>query len=103
MTDNEGMADLRSLVMANRDAILGIARRRGARDVRLFGSVARGDDDSASDIDFLVEMDLGRSLLDLGGLAADLEQLLGQKVDVVTAASLKPRIRDRVLEQAVPL
>lgn len=86
-----------------REAILVLARRHGAREVRVFGSVARGDADVGSDIDFLVDMEAGRSLLDLGGLLMDLRDLLGGSVDVVTAPSLNERVRTRVLQEAVPL
>jgi len=71
--------------------------------VRIFGSVARGEADSESDIDFLVNMEPGRSLLDLCGLLIDLEELLGRKVDVVTEKGLRDRIRERVLKEAVAL
>jgi uncharacterized protein len=91
------------LVRSRRGELLRIAARHGARDVRLFGSVARGEADDSSDIDFLVEMEPGRSLLDLGGLQADLESLLGLHVDVVTVGGLKARIRSDVLADAVPL
>jgi predicted nucleotidyltransferase len=77
--------------------------RRGARNVRVFGSVARGGADEQSDIDFPVDLEPGRTLLDLGGLQYDLEQLLGCRVDVVTKRGLKPRIRERVLREAVLL
>jgi predicted nucleotidyltransferase len=86
-----------------REAILQIAAKHGARNVRVFGSVARGEADEQSDIDFLVDMEPGRSLLDLGGLLVDLQDLLGQNVDVVTERGLKPRIRERVLHEAVGL
>jgi predicted nucleotidyltransferase len=86
-----------------RDAILSLAARYGARNVRVFGSVARGEADERSDVDFLVEMEPGRSLLDLGGLLMDLRELLGRKVDIVTERGLKPRLRARVLKEAVPL
>ena len=71
--------------------------------MRIFGSVARGESDSESDIDFLVNMEPGRSLLDLCGLLIDLEELLGRKVDVVTEKGLRDRIRERVLKEAVAL
>jgi hypothetical protein len=71
--------------------------------VRVFGSVARGEADDKSDIDFLVEMEPGRSLLDLAGLLVTLGELLGREVDVVTDRGLRERIRDRVLAEAVPL
>ncbi|MCL4284408.1 MAG: nucleotidyltransferase family protein [Fimbriimonadaceae bacterium] len=86
-----------------RDAILNLAATYGARSVRLFGSCARGEEDDASDVDFLVELEPGRSLFDLGGLQYELEQLIGRRVDVVTEKGLKPRIRDRVLREAVAL
>lgn len=75
----------------------------GARNLRIFGSVARGEADPGSDVDFLVEMEPGRSLFDLGGLQYELERLLGRPVDVVTERGLKARIRDRVLREALPL
>ncbi|HEU5151782.1 MAG TPA: nucleotidyltransferase family protein [Iamia sp.] len=83
--------------------IAAVAARRGASNIRVFGSVARGDADSTSDVDLLVDLDPDRSLFDLGGLLMDLTDLLGTEVDVVTEASLKPRVRQRVLAEAVPL
>jgi predicted nucleotidyltransferase len=96
------MSDVSPLGPA-RAAVLRIARQFGARSVRLFGSLARGEADSASDIDLLVELEPSRSLLDLGGMQFELEALLGRHVDVVTERGLRPRIRDRVLREAVPL
>ena len=92
-----------AVVLPNREKILQIAEQYGARQVRVFGSVARRQDDAGSDIDFLVDMEPGRSLLDLGGLLVDLEKLLNSKVDVVTERGLKERIRDRVVNEAVLL
>ncbi len=89
------------LLEEKRGEILRIASEHGAREVRVFGSVARGEADRESDIDFLVELEPGRSLLDLGGLQMELESLLGRQVDVVTARGLKARIRERVLREAV--
>ena len=86
-----------------RDDIMLIARKHGARRIWVFGSVARGDADESSDIDFLVEMERGRSLLDMGGLLMDLRELFGREVDVVSVRGLKPRIRERVLREAVAL
>lgn len=86
-----------------RQEVLRIAGKYGARRVRVFGSVARGEADAESDMDFLVELEAGRSLLDLGGLQFELEALLGYPVDVVTERGLKPRIRERVLREAVPV
>jgi len=91
------------LLQEKREEILGLARKYGARDIRVFGSAARGEADDRSDIDFLVNMEPGRSLLDLGGLLMDLRALLGCEVDVVTERGLKKRIRDRVLREAVQL
>jgi len=87
----------------NRQEILRLCTIHGARNLRVFGSVARGEGDARSDVDFLVEMEPGRSLFDLGGLQYELERLLGRPVDVVTERGLKARIRDRVLREAVPL
>jgi uncharacterized protein len=86
-----------------RNDILRIAARYGARNLRVFGSVARGDDRAHSDIDLLVDMDPDRSLLDIVGLGQDLEELLDRKVDVLTGASLHPALRDRVLAESRPL
>ncbi len=86
-----------------RDESLRIAEHRGARNVRIFGSVARGEADERSDVDFLVELEPGRSLLDLGGLLMDLQELLNRPVDVVTEQGLRERIRQRVLDEAIPL
>lgn len=87
----------------HRDAILRLAREHGAHNVRIFGSAARGDNTTDSDLDVLVEMEEGRSLIDHVALKQDLEELLQQEVDVVTEASLHPGLRDRVLREAVPL
>jgi uncharacterized protein len=92
-----------SELQRKREEILRTAKRYGAFNVRVFGSVARGEADSESDIDFLVEMEQGRSLLDLGGLLTDLQVLLGQQVDVVTEKGLRERIRERILQEAVAL
>jgi predicted nucleotidyltransferase len=95
--------DINALLQKKREEILYIAAQHGARNVRVFGSVARGEAGPGSDVDFLVELEPGRSLLDHAALLLDLEQLLGRKVDVVTERSLKERIRVRVLREAVPL
>jgi hypothetical protein len=86
-----------------REEILQIAAKHGARKVRIFGSVARGEADAASDLDLLVEMEPGRSLLDLGGLLMELQDRLDARVDVVTEKGLRERIRDRVQKEAVAL
>lgn len=95
--------NLSELFTHKRDDILRIAARYGARNVRIFGSVARGEARPDSDVDVLVDMEPGRGLLDLGGLLMDLQELLGCRVDVVTEQGLRPRIRERVLREAVPL
>jgi uncharacterized protein len=99
------MPDLsvQQILRERRDEILAIAARRGARNVRLFGSQARGSAGTQSDIDFLVELEDGRGLFDLGGLLMDLQELLGRKVDVVTEKSLSPYFRAEVLAHSRPL
>jgi uncharacterized protein len=93
------LADLRR----RRAEILAAAAARGARRVRVFGSVARGDASASSDVDFLVDLEDGRSLFDLGGLLMDLRDLLGCEVDVTTEAGLRPQIAPRVLSDAIDL
>lgn len=95
--------DLGKLLKDKRSEILAIADKRGARNVRVFGSVARGDSDAGSDIDFLVDMEKGRTLLDVGGLLMDLQELLGCKVDIVTEKALKARVRSEILSEAIPV
>jgi hypothetical protein len=92
-----------TILLEKRQEILAIAKKHGARNVRIFGSVARGDARLDSDIDFLVELEPGRSLFDLGGLLYDLQSLLGIEVDVVTEKGLRARMRERVLREAIPL
>jgi len=91
------------LVKEKRRDILQIAARYGAANVRIFGSVATGKAGADSDIDFLVDLEPGRTLFDLGGLLYELRELLGIPVDVVPAKGLKENIRPRVLREAVPL
>ena len=86
-----------------RAQIVAAAGRRGAHNVRVFGSVARGDQSYDSDIDFLVDFEPGRSLLDLTGLWLDLETVLGCKVDVVSSRGLKPRLASEVMRDSVSL
>lgn len=97
------MPDVRDIIRTRRDEIIEIAARYGAHNVRVFGSAARGDTYPDSDIDLLVNLEPGRSLLDLGGLLVDLQDLLGCRVDVVTERGLRERIRSEVLREAVPL
>lgn len=86
-----------------RQAVIDAVAQRGAGNVRLFGSVARGDPTEGSDIDLLVDLDDDASLSDLIGLERELSELLGVEVDVVPAHALKPRLRKRVLDEAIPL
>jgi predicted nucleotidyltransferase len=94
---------LEELLKENREAILRICAKHGARNVRIFGSVARGEADEQSDIDLIVEFDPERSLLDHAALWLELQDLLGCKLDVVSDRGIKPRIRERVLREAIPL
>ena len=95
--------NLQAELKEKREEILRIAASHGARNVRVFGSVARGEADAQSDIDFLVELEPGRSLFDQAGLWVELEEFLGRKIDVFTDKGIKTRIRERVLREAVPL
>jgi predicted nucleotidyltransferase/DNA-binding XRE family transcriptional regulator len=87
----------------HRRAVLRVAARRGARNVRVFGSVARGEDTDGSDVDLLVDLAAGVSLVSLAGLRRELTELLGVDVDVVPAATLKPGVRANVLAEAISL
>ncbi|HOM57740.1 MAG TPA: nucleotidyltransferase family protein [Candidatus Latescibacteria bacterium] len=91
------------LLRKERAAILQIARKYGARNLRVFGSVARGEDTEMSDIDILVDFAPDVSLFDHAALMEELESALGRKVDVVSEHGLRPRMRERVLKEAVPL
>mgnify|MGYP000862625254 CR=1 FL=1 len=95
--------DLEELLQEKKGEILEIASRYGAIDIRVFGSVARKSATKTSDIDLLVTLEPGRTLLDLGGLAYELEELLGRRVDVVTHHTLRKEVRDRVEREAIPL
>ena len=91
------------LLSENREAILQLAAQHGAANVRVFGSMAREDATPGSDVDFLVDMEADRSLPDLVGLWQDLEDLLGQSVDVISEGGMSPYLRDKILAEAVPL
>ena len=94
---------IEAALLAKRERILSIAASHGALNVRVFGSRARGEARPDSDLDVLVTLTPGHSLLDLVAIKQDLEDLLGCAVDVVTEASISPYIRDNVLKEAVPL
>ena len=97
------MNELNRLLIDKRGDIVNLAAQYGASNVRVFGSVARGTSGPDSDLDVLVELERGRSLLDIVALKQDLEDMLGLTVDVVTEASLSPYIRADVLSEAVNL
>jgi uncharacterized protein len=95
--------DIHSLLKEKRKQILVIAERYGARNVRVFGSVARGEADLESDLDLLIDLEPGRNLFDLGGFLYEVSELLGVPVDVVTEKGLREHVRSNVLRDAVPL
>jgi hypothetical protein len=95
--------EMQRLLHEKRQEILRIAAMHGARNVRVFGSVARGEAGPESDLDILVDLEPGRSLLDHAALLLDLEAALGCKVDVLTERGLRARVREAVLREAVAL
>ena len=101
--ENGVNGSIEELLQSKRPDILALAEKRGARNVRVVGSVVRGESRPDSDLDLLVDLDPGRSLIDLGGLLMDLQGLLGLKVDVVAEAGWRPRLRQRVVAEAKPL
>ncbi len=94
---------LGEMVLARRVELLAAAERRHALDVRVFGSIARGEDTPDSDVDLLVTLGPGARPLDLLSLACDAEDILGVRVDVGTVESLRPEIRQEALRDAMPL
>jgi len=94
---------IQEIIGNHKDQILALAAKHGAYNVRVFGSVAQGTADETSDIDFLVDLEEGRSLFDLGGLLMDLQNLLQRQVDVLTEQSLHWYIKNKVLNEAKPL
>ena len=92
-----------ALIETYRDQILQLAKQRGARRIKVFGSMATGQSTPASDVDFLVEMEHGASAFALGGLLRDLEDLLGRQVDMTTPNSLHPAIRNKILSETIEL
>jgi uncharacterized protein len=95
-------ANLRALLRERRPELLAAAARRGASNLRVFGSVARGDNRAESDVDFLVDFEASRSLVDVAGLILDLQEILGVPVDVVEASTLRPDDQD-ILADVVAL
>lgn len=95
--------NIEKLVKDKRSEIMRVALKHGATNVRVFGSVARGESDEQSDVDLLVDMEQGRSLLDRAALVVELETLLNCKVDVATERVLKPAIKQRIIKEAIPL
>ena len=96
------MVTLDTIRREKRTEIVRLGDLYGARNIRVFGSVARGDNSAASDVDLLVDMDQGRSLFDLAGLVADLQDLLGVRVDVVTIGGLR-YLRRQILAEAIAI
>ena len=95
--------EIQALLRQKRAEILAIAAKHGASNVRIFGSVARGEARPDSDVDFLVDIEACRSLLDRIGMIQDLEDLLGRKVDVAKPENLREAIREQVLREAIKL
>jgi predicted nucleotidyltransferase len=95
--------EIAQLIRLKREEILHVAAKHGARNVRVFGSVARGDAKPDSDVDFLIDVGAVTSSWFPGGLIVDLEALLGKRVEVVTERALHPLLRDQILREAVPI
>ncbi len=94
---------MHKLLEQHKAQIRQFAHQRGIYNVRVFGSMSRDDARPDSDVDLLVELETGRSGLALGGFLLDVSELLGRRVDIVTEQALHPRIKARVLQEAVPL
>ena len=94
---------MHELIRHHRRQILALARTHGLENVRVFGSMARGDADENSDVDLLVTLSSNRTGLALGGLLVDVSELLGRNVDVLTERGLHPALCERILREAVPL
>lgn len=95
--------ETKELLELRRNEILELAAKHGAKNIRIFGSVARGEGGPASDVDFLVDIQEGRNLLDLVGFWQDLQELLGCRVDVITDGGISPYLRERIYAEAKPL
>ncbi len=97
------MATIDDLLILHRERLLAALARHRGLSLRVFGSVARGEERPDSDVDFLVDFEPDASLLDLIGLKEDFEAVLGRPADIVTAEGISPFLRDRILKEAVPL
>ena len=95
--------EIKELLESRRKEILDLAGTYGAKNIRVFGSAARGEGGPTSDLDLLVDMERGRNLLDLVGFWQDLEELLGCRVDVITDGGISPYLRERIYAEAIPL
>ena len=93
----------KELLESRRNEILNLAATYGAKNIRVFGSAARGEGGPASDVDLLGDMEKGRNLLDLAGFWQDVEELLGCRVDVITDGGISPYLRERIYAEAIPL
>lgn len=94
---------IEDLLKQRREEILRVAARHGASNIRVFGSVARGEAGPESDVDLLVELERGRSLLDHAALVIELQELLKLRVDVAAERGLRPHVREHILKEAIPL
>jgi predicted nucleotidyltransferase len=94
---------MNQFLRGQREAILRIAEKYGARNVRVFGSVSRGEESNAGDVDLLVDLEPERSLLDQVGLKLEIEELLGRPVEVVVEGGISPYLEKHILAEAVPL
>ncbi len=92
-----------TLIIDNKAAILMLSKEHGVKNIRIFGSMARDEATIKSDVDFLVDLEKGRDLFDLGELLIDLQDLLQRKVDLITETSLHPKISTQILKEAEPL
>jgi predicted nucleotidyltransferase len=95
--------ELGPLIREQRENILKIARAHGATNLKIFGSYARGEERAGSDLDLLVELEPGRSLLDIIAIKQNIEDMINRRVDVVTAGALSPYIRDEIMKEAIAL
>src|SRR5436189_3221494 len=94
---------MKRLSQHQREAILRVAAKYGARNIRVFGSTSRGEDTDSSDLDLLVDLEPNRSLLDQIGLKQELEEFLGRRVDIVVEGGISPYLEERILSEAVPI